>query len=135
MTAVPPRCCLGCAGPCRRRTGRTSRLVACIERRRTRPSACCAAVSVPFARWRAHRRTPRRAQTSGCTHVLLNKPRDRPACQTASRFDGTDVQGVDAVAWLVAHRLTGGGCRAGRSASFRNYGQKCFKIESKFRFF
>jgi len=27
----------------------------------------------------------------------LNKPRDRPACQTASRFDGTDVQGVDAV--------------------------------------
>ena len=50
MTAVPPRCCPGCAGPCRRRTGRTSRLVACIERRHTRPSACCAAVSVPFAR-------------------------------------------------------------------------------------
>ena len=48
--------------------------------------------------------------------MLLNKPRDRPACQTASRFDGTDVQGVDAVVWLVAHRLTGGGCRAGRSA-------------------
>ena len=46
MTAVPPRCCPGCAGPCRRRTGRTSRLVACIERRHTRPSACCNAFHI-----------------------------------------------------------------------------------------
>ena len=29
MTAVPPRCCHGCFSPCRRRTGRTSKLVVC----------------------------------------------------------------------------------------------------------
>jgi len=52
MTAVQPRCCRGCISPCRRRTGRTSRLVARTGRRRTRPCVCCAIVSVPFARWR-----------------------------------------------------------------------------------
>ena len=52
MTVVPPRCCRGCVSPCRRRNGRTSRLVVRTGRRRIRPCVCCATVSVPFARWR-----------------------------------------------------------------------------------
>jgi len=47
--------------------------------------------------------------------VPLNKPTDTPACQSASLFDGTDVQGAGVIAWLVLLRLTGGGCRAGYS--------------------
>ena len=62
-TVVPPRRCRGCTSRCRQRTGRTSRLVARNGRRRTRPRVCCATVSLPFARWREHRRPLRRVLT------------------------------------------------------------------------
>jgi len=93
MTAVPPRCCRGCVSPCRRRTGSTSRLVARTGRRRTRPCVCCATVSVLFTRWRKHRQPLRRVLTwcdwlvtSGCSHMQLNKPRDKPLCLIVGRL-------------------------------------------------
>jgi len=84
-TAECSRCCRGCVWPCRRWTGRTSRLAERTERRRTRPSVCGAAASMLFSRWHGCHPMLRRVVpwcdrivTWWCFPVQPNKLIDRP---------------------------------------------------------